>query len=255
MNSFNKSVLRVNKFFKKLENINSNKIIVHTDKINALVQSNLSDKRFNKISNIDGHLFVVKPNIRVSSFPYTGGIKEFENSISLTDDPLITNIKNNGGIIVGSTNMDEAAFGGDTSSSFYGRCINPINKKLSVGGSSGGSAAAVSARLVPASTGSDTGGSIRQPAAFTGITGIKPTYGRVSRYGMVAFASSLDQAGPLTQNAYDAALLLNVMCGHDKNDQTTSNVMIPDFTKGIDEEIKGLSEEVRKVEEASEVSR
>ena len=175
MNSVNKSVLRVKKFFKQLESFNSNKIIVHTDKINALIQSDLSDKRLNKISKIDGQLIVVKPNIRVSSFPYNGGIKEFENSISKTDDPLITKIKKNGGIIIGSTNMDEAAFGGDTSSSFYGRCINPVNNELSVGGSSGGSAAAISSKIVKYSIGTDTMGSVRIPASYCGVVGFKPS--------------------------------------------------------------------------------
>ena len=175
MNSVNKSVLRVKKFFKQLESFNSNKIIVHTDKINALIQSDLSDKRLNKISKIDGQLFVVKPNIRVSSFPYTAGIKEFQNLISKTDDPLIAKIKDNGGIIIGSTNMDEAAFGGDTSSSFYGRCINPVNNKLSVGGSSGGSAAAISSKIVKYSIGTDTMGSVRIPASYCGVVGFKPS--------------------------------------------------------------------------------
>ena len=175
MNSVNKSVLRVNKFFKQLKNYTTNKIIIHTDRKNALLESNISDKRFNKISKIDGELFVVKPNIRVESFPYTGGIKEYESSISLTDDPIITNIKNNGGIIIASANMDEAAFGGDTSSSFYGRCINPINKNLSVGGSSGGSAAAISAGIVKYSIGTDTMGSVRIPASYCGVVGYKPS--------------------------------------------------------------------------------
>ena len=195
MNSVNKSVLRVNKFFKQLKNYTTNKIIIHTDKKNALLQSNISDKRYNKISKIDGELFVVKPNIRVESFPYTGGIKEYESSISLTDDPLITNIKNNGGIIIGSTNMDEAAFGGDTSSSFYGRCINPINKNLSVGGSSGGSAAAISSGIVKYSIGTDTMGSVRIPASYCGVVGYKPSSLICSNRDLILLSDTYDTIG------------------------------------------------------------
>ena len=195
MNSVNKSVLRVNKFFKQLKNYTTNKIIIHTDQENALLQSNISDKRFNKISKIDGELFVVKPNIRVESFPYTGGIKEYESSISLTDDPIITNIKNNGGIIIASTNMDEAAFGGDTSSSFYGRCINPINKNLSVGGSSGGSAAAISAGIVKYSIGTDTMGSVRIPASYCGVVGYKPSSLICSNRDLILLSDTYDTIG------------------------------------------------------------
>ena len=195
MNSVNKSVLRVNKFFKQLKNYTTNKIIIHTDRKNALLESKISDKRFNKISKIDGELFVVKPNIRVKSFPYTGGIKEYESSISLTDDPLITKIKNSGGIIIGSTNMDEAAFGGDTSSSFYGRCINPINKNLSVGGSSGGSAAAISAGIVKYSIGTDTMGSVRIPASYCGVVGYKPSSLICSNRDLILLSDTYDTIG------------------------------------------------------------
>ncbi len=195
MNSVNKSVLRVNKFFKQLKNYTTNKIIIHTDRKNALIESSISDKRFNKISKIDGELFVVKPNIRVESFPYTGGIKEYESSISLTDDPIITNIKKNGGIIIASTNMDEAAFGGDTSSSFYGRCINPINKNLSVGGSSGGSAAAISAGIVKYSIGTDTMGSVRIPASYCGIVGYKPSSLICSNRDLILLSDTYDTIG------------------------------------------------------------
>ena len=195
MNSVNKSVLRVNKFFKQLKNYTTNKIIVHTNRKNALLESNISDKRFNKISKIDGELFVVKPNIRVESFPYTGGIKEYESSISLTNDPIISNIKNNGGIIIASTNMDEAAFGGDTSSSFYGRCINPINKNLSVGGSSGGSAAAISAGIVKYSIGTDTMGSVRIPASYCGVVGYKPSSLICSNRDLILLSDTYDTIG------------------------------------------------------------
>ena len=214
MNSVNKSVLRVNKFFKQLKNYTTNKIIIHTDRKNALLESNISDKRFNKISKIDGELFVVKPNIRVESFPYTGGIKEYESSISLTDDPIITNIKNNGGIIIASTNMDEAAFGGDTSSSFYGRCINPINKNLSVGGSSGGSAAAISAGIVKYSIGTDTMGSVRIPASYCGVVGYKPSSLICSNRDLILLSDTYDTIGFMSNkvnNISDIYALINCL--------------------------------------------
>ena len=214
MNSVNKSVLRVNKFFKQLKNYTTNKIIIHTDQENALLQSNISDKRFNKISKIDGELFVVKPNIRVESFPYTGGIKEYESSISLTDDPIITSIKNNGGIIIASTNMDEAAFGGDTSSSFYGRCINPINKNLSVGGSSGGSAAAISAGIVKYSIGTDTMGSVRIPASYCGVVGYKPSSLICSNRDLILLSDTYDTIGFMSNkvnNISNIHVLLNYL--------------------------------------------
>ena len=209
MNSVNKSVLRVNKFFKQLKNYTTNKIIIHTDRKNALLESNISDKRFNKISKIDGELFVVKPNIRVESFPYTGGIKEYESSISLTDDPIITNIKNNGGIIIASTNMDEAAFGGDTSSSFYGRCINPINKNLSVGGSSGGSAAAISAGIVKYSIGTDTMGSVRIPASYCGVVGYKPSSLICSNRDLILLSDTYDTIGFMSNKVNNIS---NIYC-------------------------------------------
>ncbi|MDC3180894.1 Asp-tRNA(Asn)/Glu-tRNA(Gln) amidotransferase subunit GatA [Gammaproteobacteria bacterium] len=173
--------------------------------------------------------------------PTTCGSLMLENYQGSYNATVVERFEAAGLFSLGKLNMDEFAMGSTNENSAFGEVLNPWNKAHCPGGSSGGSAAAVSARLVPASTGSDTGGSIRQPAAFTGITGIKPTYGRVSRYGMIAFASSLDQAGPLALNAYDAAMLLNVMCGQDKHDQTTSSVLTPDFTENINQDIKGLT--------------
>ena len=225
MNSVNKSVLRVNKFFKQLKNYTTNKIIIHTDRKNSLLESNISDKRFNKISKIDGELFVVKPNIRVKSFPYTGGIKEYESSISLTDDPIITNIKNNGGIIIASTNMDEAAFGGDTSSSFYGRCINPINKNLSVGGSSGGSAAAISAGIVKYSIGTDTMGSVRIPASYCGVVGYKPSSLICSNRDLILLSDTYDTIGFMSNkvnNISNIYVLINCL-NYKKNEIKIKN--------------------------------
>ena len=145
-----------------------------------------------------------------------------------------------GSITIGKTNMDEFAMGSSNETSFFGNVHNPWKKGYVPGGSSGGSAAAVAAGIVPAATGTDTGGSIRQPAAHCGITGLKPTYGRVSRWGMIAFASSLDQAGPLARTAEDCAILLNSMSGYDSKDTTSLNSDVPDFLANINQPIDGL---------------
>ena len=152
----------------------------------------------------------------------------------------VEKLENAGSITVGKTNMDEFAMGSSNETSFFGNVHNPWKKGYVPGGSSGGSAAAVAAGIVPAATGTDTGGSIRQPAAHCGITGIKPTYGRVSRWGMIAFASSLDQAGPLARSAEDCAILLNEMSGYDPKDTTCLNVDNTDLLESIDQPIKGL---------------
>ncbi|HVY65184.1 MAG TPA: Asp-tRNA(Asn)/Glu-tRNA(Gln) amidotransferase subunit GatA [Gammaproteobacteria bacterium] len=161
--------------------------------------------------------------------------KMLDNFVAPYDATIVERLQNAGAVLLGKTNMDEFAMGSSNETSFYGPVRNPWDHALVPGGSSGGSAAAVAARIAPAATGTDTGGSIRQPAALTGITGLKPTYGRVSRYGMIAFASSLDQAGVLTQTAEDAALLLEVMAGFDERDSTSLDEPVPPYSKLVNE--------------------
>ncbi|WP_250438801.1 Asp-tRNA(Asn)/Glu-tRNA(Gln) amidotransferase subunit GatA [Caballeronia sp. AZ1_KS37] len=161
----------------------------------------------------------------------TAGSHMLENYSSPFDATVVDRLANAGMVTLGKTNMDEFAMGSSNENSYFGAVKNPWDMKAVPGGSSGGSAAAVAARLAPAATGTDTGGSIRQPASFTGITGIKPTYGRVSRYGMIAFASSLDQGGPMAQTAHDCALLLNAMGGFDERDSTSLQRENEDYTR------------------------
>lgn len=163
-----------------------------------------------------------------------------DNFISPYDAGVIERFKAEGCPMLGKTNMDEFAMGSSNETSFYGPVKNPWDVERVPGGSSGGSAAAVAARLAPAATGTDTGGSIRQPAALNGITGLKPTYGRVSRWGMIAFASSLDQGGPMAQTAEDCGLLLNVMSGFDQRDSTSLQRDPEDFTRSLGDSLKGL---------------
>jgi aspartyl-tRNA(Asn)/glutamyl-tRNA(Gln) amidotransferase subunit A len=170
----------------------------------------------------------------------TCGSKMLSNFVSPYDATVVERLAAAGMVMLGKTNMDEFAMGSSNETSYYGPVRNPWDPGRVPGGSSGGSAAAVAARLAPVATGTDTGGSIRQPAALTGLTGIKPTYGRVSRYGMVAFASSLDQAGVLAQSAEDAALLLEAMAGFDPRDSTCVDAPVPAYSAQISRPVKGL---------------
>jgi len=168
------------------------------------------------------------------------GSRMLDNFIAPYDATIVERLKADGTVMLGKTNMDEFAMGSSNETSWYGPVRNPWNHDLVPGGSSGGSAAAVAAHLCPAATASDTGGSIRQPASFCGLTGIKPTYGRVSRWGMIAFASSLDQAGVLTRSAEDAAMMLQVMSGFDPRDSTSVDLPVPDYMAALDKPLAGL---------------
>ncbi|TPW14157.1 MAG: aspartyl-tRNA(Asn)/glutamyl-tRNA (Gln) amidotransferase subunit A [Halothiobacillaceae bacterium] len=168
------------------------------------------------------------------------GSKMLDNFIAPYDATCVARLAAAGMVMLGKTNMDEFAMGSSNETSYYGPVKNPWDLTTVPGGSSGGSAAVVAARLAPAATGTDTGGSIRQPAALVGITGLKPTYGRVSRYGMIAFASSLDQAGPMTRSAEDAAMLLQAMAGFDPKDSTSIEVAVPDYQASLNNSLQGL---------------
>ena len=168
------------------------------------------------------------------------GSRMLENFVSPYDATVVANLQQAGAVMLGKTNMDEFAMGSSNETSFFGPVRNPWDTDNVPGGSSGGSAAAVAGRLCVAATGTDTGGSIRQPAALTGITGLKPTYGRCSRWGMIAFASSLDQAGPMTRSAEDAALMLGAMAGFDERDSTSAQRPVDDYAAALGNDIRGL---------------
>ncbi|MFT4634178.1 MAG: aspartyl-tRNA(Asn)/glutamyl-tRNA(Gln) amidotransferase subunit A [Candidatus Pseudothioglobus sp.] len=169
----------------------------------------------------------------------SAGSKMLDNFIAPYDATLVEQLEKAGAVILGKTNMDEFAMGSSNENSYYGAVHNPWDNDRVPGGSSGGSAAAVAAGLCAAATGTDTGGSIRQPASFCGITGLKPTYGRVSRWGVIAYASSLDQAGPMAQTAEDAALMLQSMAGHDPRDSTSSDLLVPNYLAKLTQSVKG----------------
>src|SRR3989344_4321511 len=182
----------------------------------------------------------IKDNMLIEGTIATAGSKILENYISSYDSTVIKKLKKEGVSFLGKTNLDEFAMGTSTENSAFGPTKNPHDLTRVPGGSSGGSAAAVVAGLSIFALGSDTGGSIRLPASFCGVVGLKPTYGRVSRHGLMAMASSLDQIGPITKNSYDAALVLNIIAGSDKFDSTAVPKEAPDYTSGIDKSIKGL---------------
>src|ERR1039457_5224639 len=182
----------------------------------------------------------IKDNLCTKGEEITCASRILKGFRSPYDAAVVEKVKKSGGAILGIVNMDEFAFGSSCETSCYGPTFNPWNLQCVPGGSSGGSAASVAADEAIWALGSDTGGSIRQPASFCGIVGLKPTYGRVSRYGLIAFASSLDQIGPLTKDVRDCALLLNIISGYDERDSTSVNRPVPDHTKALVNDIKGL---------------
>ncbi len=182
----------------------------------------------------------VKDNIVTKDLKTTCASHILDNFIPIYDATIVEKLKENKLLIIGKANMDEFAMGSTSETSYFGTPLNPHDKKRTAGGSSGGSATAISGGLVPLALGSDTGGSIRQPASYTGIVGMKPTYGRISRYGLVAFASSLDQIGPMTRTVYENAALLNILVGEDDKDLTSVKKEKEDFTRLIGKDIKGM---------------
>ena len=233
-----------NAYLKNMQNKRElNAYVLETPEI-ALKAAKIADKHYQTGTNraLEGIPVGIKDLFCTKDIRSTACSHILDNFVPCYESTVTQNLLNAGAVFLGKLNMDEFAMGGSNETSFYGPVINPWSKDepLVAGGSSGGSAAAVAADMCAAATGTDTGGSIRQPAAFCGIVGIKPTYGRCSRWGIMAFASSLDQAGPMTKDVTDAALMLEVMAGYDQKDSTSTNIEVPHFAKVLGQDIKGL---------------
>ena len=208
----------------------------------ALAQAKDADQRIaNGMSDLLTGIPIAQKDIFCTQGVITTcGSKMLANFNAPYSATVVDKFNQAGAVMLGKLNMDEFAMGSSNETSYFGSVKNPWNINTVPGGSSGGSAAAVSARLAVCATGTDTGGSIRQPAALCGITGLKPTYGRVSRYGMIAYASSLDQGGPMTRSAEDAAIMLQTMAGFDEKDSTSVDIPVPDYRIGLNKSLVGL---------------
>ena len=215
---------------------------ISLNKNQALEQADAADKKSaeEKLPLLTGIPIALKDNLCTRDFPTTCGSQMLKNYLPPYDATIVKKVKQEGMVSVGKTNLDEFGMGSSTENSAFGPTRNPVNTDFVAGGSSGGSAAAVAAGETILALGTDTGGSIRMPAAFCGIVGIKPTYGRVSRYGLISYASSLDQIGVLGRTVKDCAMLLNTICGHDKYDSTSADIEKPDFLSVLNQDIKGL---------------
>ena len=228
----------VEECFERIEANKDLNAFITLDKENALKRvKELEEKEVSSITY--GIPIAIKDNIVTKGLRTTAASKMLDNFMPIYDADVIKKINDSDMIVVGKANMDEFAMGSSNQTSFYGPVKNPWNKSLVPGGSSGGSAAIVSSRITPFALGTDTGGSIRQPSSFCGVVGLKPTYGRVSRYGLIAFASSLDQIGPITRNVYENAVVLNTICGKSDKDLTSVETN-EDFTRLIGEKIDGM---------------
>ena len=207
---------------------------------NTIKKAKEFDKKFNTETLLPGIPLAVKDLFCTNGFKTTAGSKMLENFVPTYESTVTENLWKEGAILLGKLNCDEYAMGSSNETSYFGNVINPIAKNTVPGGSSGGSASALAANLTPATIGTDTGGSIRQPASFTGTVGLKPTYGLCSRWGIVAFASSLDQAGPMTKSVKDCAIMLEAMAGFDKKDSTSIDKKKENYSKNLKPNIKGL---------------
>ena len=209
----------------------------------ALEEAKIIDEKIargEKVGALAGVPVSIKDNMVSLNDPSTSCSKILDGYIGIYDATVVTKLKEADAIIIGKTNMDEFAMGGSTKTSYYKLTKNPWDTSKVPGGSSGGAASSIASQQCFISLGSDTGGSIRQPASFCGVVGLKPTYGRVSRYGLMAFASSLDQIGPLAKNVEDIALAMNVIAGYDDYDGTVKNIPVPDYTEFLEKDIKGV---------------
>ncbi len=220
---------------KEALSLSKEELTTFKDELSKKIEENSDINAYIDVKNVgEGVPIAIKDNIQVKDWAVTSASKILQGYIAPYNATVIEKLKSAGLSPFGRTNMDEFAMGSTTESSCYGKTLNPRNKDCVPGGSSGGSAAAVAAGLAVAALGSDTGGSIRQPAAFCGIVGMKPTYGRVSRYGLGAYASSLDQIGPMTQNVEDAAILYDIISGHDEKDSTSLNMPCESISDKLD---------------------